>query len=194
MFPSKHSEVAIAIRENTFLPANVRRIHTPPAWLARRGRALKLVRGDQAFLIMSLYLPPSPSNLREKQLWKWARRVLDETPSRRTRAFAGCQGSHLSKYMAKADREVQQQKKKTHSTASVWENSCRTTICKRRTHTSQWERLSFTNTQIDFACLPAAIHVHRCCALHHDREKDCNKQQPRREGIIAPFSVSFSIS
>ena len=21
--------------------------------------------------------------------------------------------------------------------------------------------------QIDFACLPAAIHVHRCCALHH---------------------------
>ena len=35
---------------------------------------------------MSLYLPPSPSNLREKQLcekiWKWARRVLDETTKR----------------------------------------------------------------------------------------------------------------
>ena len=47
---------------------------------------MKLVRRDAAFLIMSLYLPPSPSNLREKQLsekiWKWARRVLDETPSR----------------------------------------------------------------------------------------------------------------
>ena len=80
------SGVAIAIQENTFLPANVRRIYTPPAPLAGRGGALKLVRGDAAFLIMSLYLPPSPSNLREKQLseknWKWARKVLDETPSR----------------------------------------------------------------------------------------------------------------
>ena len=79
LFPSKHSGVAIDIRENTFLSANVRCIYTPPAPLAGRG-------GDAAFLIMSLYLPPSPSNLREKQLsekiWKWARRVLDETPSR----------------------------------------------------------------------------------------------------------------
>ena len=86
LFPSKHSGVAVAIRENTFLPANVRRIYTPPAPLAGRGGALKLVRGDAAFLIMSQNLPPSPSNLREKELsekiWKWARRVLDETPSR----------------------------------------------------------------------------------------------------------------
>ena len=37
LFPSKHSGVAIAIRENTFLPANVRRIYTPPAPLAGRG-------------------------------------------------------------------------------------------------------------------------------------------------------------
>ena len=63
LFPSKHSGVAIAIRENTFLPANVRRTYTPPAPLAGRGGAPKLVRGDAAFLIMSLYLPPSPSNL-----------------------------------------------------------------------------------------------------------------------------------
>ena len=86
LFPSKHSRVAIAIRENTFLPANVRRIYTPPAQLAGRGGALKLVRGDAAFLIMTFFLPPSPSNLREKQrsekIWKWARKVLDETPSR----------------------------------------------------------------------------------------------------------------
>ena len=26
----------------------------------------------------------------------------------------------------------------------------------------------FTNTQIDFACLPVTVQVHRCCALHHD--------------------------
>ena len=52
LFPSKNSGVAIAIRENTFLPANVRRvrrIYTPPAPLAGRGGALKLVRGDAAF-------------------------------------------------------------------------------------------------------------------------------------------------
>ena len=83
LFPSKHPGVAIAMREHTFLPANVRRIYTPLAPLAGRGRALKLVRGDVAFLIMSLYLPPSPSDLRDKQLsekiWKWGRRVLDET-------------------------------------------------------------------------------------------------------------------
>ena len=53
LFPSKHSGPAIAIRENTFLPADVRRIYTPPAPLAGRGGALKLVRGDAAFLIMS---------------------------------------------------------------------------------------------------------------------------------------------
>ena len=41
--------VAIAIRENTFLPANVRRIYTPHAQLAGRGGGLKLVRGDAAF-------------------------------------------------------------------------------------------------------------------------------------------------
>ena len=64
--PSKHSGVAIAIRENTFLPANVRRIYTPFAPLAGRG-GLKLVRGDAAFSIMSLYLPPFPSNLRQRE-------------------------------------------------------------------------------------------------------------------------------
>ena len=31
--------------------------------------------------------------------------------------------------------------------------------------------LPFTNTQIDFACLPATVHVHRCCALHHDGDR-----------------------
>ena len=110
LLPSKHSEVAIVIRENTFLPVNVRRIYTPPAPLAGRGGALKLVRGDAAFLIMSLYLPPSPSNLREEQLSekirKWTRRVLDDTPSRVVPVLL-----LLPKYMARADRKVQQQKK-----------------------------------------------------------------------------------
>ena len=50
LFPSKHSGVAIAIRENTFLPANVRRICTPSAPL------LKLVRGDAAFFDHELIL------------------------------------------------------------------------------------------------------------------------------------------
>ena len=28
-----------------------------------------------------------------------------------------------------------------------------------------------TNTQIHFACLPATVHVHRCCAPHHDGDR-----------------------
>ena len=69
-----------------YLPASQRQTHLHATCTAGRGGALKLVRGDAAFLIMSFFLPPSPSNLREKQLsekiWKWARKVLDETPSR----------------------------------------------------------------------------------------------------------------
>ena len=76
----------LCFRENTFLPGNVRRIYTPPAPLAGRGGALKLVRGDAAFLIMSLFLPPShricERNKTVRRFWQWARRVLDETPSR----------------------------------------------------------------------------------------------------------------
>ena len=56
------------------------------------------------------------------------------------------------------NKSVSTAAKKPHSMASVWENSYGTTICKRRTHTSQLERLS-------------TIHVHRCCAQHHDGDR-----------------------
>ena len=137
LFPSKHSGVAIAIRENTFLPANVRRIYTPPAPLAGRGGALKLVRGDAAFLIMSLFLPPSPSNLREKQLsekiWKWARRVLDETPSRVVPVLLLDANGHISQTTWPEQIGKYSSKKTPHSTVSAWETCCGTTICRRRT-------------------------------------------------------------
>ena len=29
----------------------------------------------------------------------------------------------------------------------------------------------FSNTQIDFTCLPSTVRVHRCCALHHDGDR-----------------------
>ena len=168
LFPSKHSEAAIAIRENTFLPANVSGVHTPPAPLAGRGGALKLVRGDAAFLIMSLYLPPSQSKLREKQLsemiWKWARGVLDETPSRVVPVLLLDANGHISKIHGQ-NRPVSTAAKKTHSVASVWENSCGTTICKRRTHTSQLVRLSLDLSPI----LRSADAVH-CTTT----EMDCN--------------------
>ena len=64
------------------LPASQREVHLHAICVAGGTRgALKLVRGDAASLIMSLYLPPSPTIPREKQLsekiWKWARGVLD---------------------------------------------------------------------------------------------------------------------
>ena len=145
LFPSKHSGVAIAIRENTFLPANVRRIYSPPSQLAGRGGALKLVRGDAAFLIMSLYLPPPPSNLREKQLsekiWKWARKILDETPSLIAPVFLLDANGHIS-HTPWSDHVGKYSSKKLLSMASAWENCCEIIICKRRTLTFLWERLS----------------------------------------------------
>ena len=87
-------------------------------------------------------------------------------------------------------------KKKTHSTVSVWENSCGTTICKKRTHTSQWERLSLDPSLI----LRSTSRVFRLVFMFTDvvhcttTEIDCNWQQLRGEGIIASLSASFSIS
>ena len=200
LFPSKHSGVAIAIRENTFLPANVRRIYTPPAPLAGRGGALTLVRGDAAFLIMSLYLPPSPSNLREKQLgenmWKWARKVLDETPSRVVPVLVRWTPMVTSPKLHGQSRLASTATKKLHSTASAWENFCEIITCRRRTLTFPWERLSLDpsptlrSTLRVFLLLFTFTDVARCTTT----EIDCNLQQPRREGIIVPFSVYFNIS
>ena len=122
-----------ALGENTFLSANVRRIYTPPAPLAGRGGALKLVRGDAPFLTMSLHLPPSPSNLREKQLsekfWKWARKVLDETPSRVVVPVLLLDANDISQTPWPEQIGKYSSKKKLHSTASAWENFCEIITC-----------------------------------------------------------------
>ena len=93
-------------------------------------------------------------------------------------------------------RSVSTAAKKPHSTASAWENFCGTTICKRRTHTFQWKRLFLDPSPI----LRPTLRVFRLLFMLTDvvhcttTERDCNWQRPRGEGIIAPFSVSFSIS
>ena len=38
----------------------------------------------------------------------------------------------------------------------------------------------FTNTQIDFVCLPASVRVHRCCALHLDGYRSQLAAAPER--------------
>ena len=71
-------------------------------------------------------------------------------------------------------RPVSTAARKPHSTVSAWENCCGTTICRRRTPFFPLGATffgPFSNTQIDFACLPAAVHVHRCCAPHHDGDR-----------------------
>ena len=198
LFPSKHSGVAIAIRENTFLPANVRRIYSPPSQLAGRGGALKLVRGDAAFLIMSLDLPPSPSNLREKQLsekfWKWARKILDETPSRVVPVLLLDANDHIS-HTSWADQVGKYSSKKRLSMASAWENCCEITICRRRTLTFPWERLSLDPSPT----LRLTLRVFRppfvfTDAAHYTMmETGCNWQL-RGDGIIVPSSVFFNTS
>ena len=144
----------------------VRRIYTPPAPLAGRGGALKLVRGDAAFLIMSLYLPPSPE--RNNSVRRFGSgRVGFWTRHRRASYPCFCWMPAVTyPRIHGQNRSVSTAAKKNpHSVAIVWENSCGTTICKRRKHTFQWGATLFgplTNTQIDFACLPATVHVHSC--------------------------------
>ena len=163
LFPSKHSEVAIAIRENTFLPANVRRIYTPPAPLAGRRGALKLVRGDAAFLIMSLYLPPSPSKLREKQLseqnWKWARKVLDETPSRVVPVLLLDANGHISQTPWPEQIGKYSSKKTTFNGQCLGELFRHHHLQAANTYFPVGATFfgPFSNTQIDFACLPATV-------------------------------------
>ena len=141
------------------------------------GGALKLVRGDAAFLIMSLYLPPSPSNLREKQLseknWKWARKILDETPSRVVPVLLLDANGHIS-HTPWAD-----QVGKYSSIKTTFNGQCLEELL--RDHHLQAANTyfpvgatffgPFSNTQIDFTCLPSSFRVHRCCALHHDGDR-----------------------
>ena len=81
--------------------------------------------------IMSLYLPPSPSNLRDKQLsekiWKWARWVPDETPSGTLPCFCWMPTVTSPKLHGQT-RSERTAAKKTHSTASAWENFCEITL------------------------------------------------------------------
>ena len=110
----------------------------------RTRRALKLVQGEAAFLIMSLYLPPKHRHA-SCQCFCWMPTVT----------FPKLHGQ---------SRPVSTATRKPHSTVSAWENCCGITICRQRTpfflRGSDFLFGPFSNTQIDFACLPATVHVH----------------------------------
>ena len=187
LFPSKHS----GIRDNTFLPANVRRIYTPPAQLAGRGGALKLVRGDAAFLIMSLYLPPSPSNLRENSAQKiGSGRARFWMSHLRVSCLCFCWTPMVtSPKLHGQSRLVSTAANKLHSTASAWENFCEIITCRRRTLTFPWSPTLRSTLRV-FLLLVTFTDVAHCTTT----EIDCNWQQHRGEGIIVPLCVYFNIS
>ena len=126
---------------------------------------------------MSLYLPPSPSNLREKQLcekiWKWARRVLDERPSRVVPVLLLDANGHISQNTWPEQIGKYSSKKTTFNGQCLGELLRDRHLQAANTYFPVGATFfgPFTNTQIDFACLPAAIHVHRYCALHHDGDR-----------------------
>ena len=151
-------------------PSSQRQTHLHATCTAgRTGRALKLVRGDAAFLIMSLHPPPFPSNLREKQLsekiWKWARSVLDETSSRVVPVLLLDATGHISQTTWSG--QIGKYSKK-HIQRPVLGRTCAGPPHASGEPEGATFFEPFTNTQVDFACLPAAVPVHRCCALHHD--------------------------
>ena len=49
----------------------------------------------------------------------------------------------------------------------------------------------FSNTQIDFTCLPSSVRVHRCCALHHDGDRFATGSSSGETGS-SPHPVCFS--
>ena len=85
--------------------------------------------------------------------------------------------------------------KKLQSMASAWENFCEIITCGRRTLTFQWERLSLDPSPTLRSTLRVFLLLFMFTDVAHctTTEIDCNWQQPRREGIIVPFSVSFNI-
>ena len=167
-----------------YLPASQRQTHLLATC------TLKLVRRDAAFLITSLYLPPSPSNLREKQLsekiWKSARRVLDETPRVVPVLLLDANG-HISQttWPEQIGKYIQ------------WPllDFCKIITCGRRTLTFLWERLSLDpsptlrSTLRVFLILFMFTDVADCTTT----EIDCNWQQLRGEGSSS-HSVCLSTS
>ena len=108
LFPSKHSRVAIAIRENTFKPANVRRIYTPTAPLAGRGGTQTGPRRrgffDHEPKPAAVPIESARKTTQREDLEVGAEGSGRNAVARRASAFAGCQRSHFPNYMARAGR------------------------------------------------------------------------------------------
>ena len=177
--------------QREYLPASQRQTHLHATCTAgRTRRGTDAGPGDAAFLIMSLYLPPSPSNLREKQLsekiWKWARRV----PGRDTVA------STFRKLHGRS-RSVSTAAKKNNIQRPVLGRTVAGPQFAGGEHLFfPWDRLSLDPSPI----LRSTLRVFRLLFMFTGvvhcttTEIGCNWQQLRREGIIAPFTVCLSAS
>ena len=79
---------------------------------------------------------------------------------------------HISQTAWSEQADKYSSKKTLHSTVSDWEYCCGRDHHLKAANTFLPVGATFfgpfSNTQIDFACLPTAVHVHRCCALHCD--------------------------
>ena len=167
MFPSKHSRVAIAIRENTLLPANVRRIYSPPAPLTGRGRALKHepVPGRRPHRTCERNNSARRFGSGPEGCWT--------TPSRVVPVLLLDANGHISQTTWPDQIGKYSSKKTTFNGQCLGELLQDHHLQAANTYFPVGATFfgPFTNTQIDFACLPAAVHVHRCCALHHDGDR-----------------------
>ena len=95
-----------------------------------------------------------------------------KTPSRVVPVLLLDANGHISQTAWSEQADKYSSKKTLHSTVSDWEYCCGRDHHLKAANTFLPVGATFfgpfSNTQIDFACLPTAVHVHRCCALHCD--------------------------
>ena len=152
--------------QREYSPASLRQAHLHATCAAGRTR-----RGTEAGLGrrgLSDHEPIFAAIPREKQLsekiWKWARRFLDETPSRVVPVLLLDANGHISQNTW-PEQIGKYSSKKTHIQWPVFGRTLAGPPFASGEHILPVGTTffgSFTNTQIDFACLPAAVHVHSC--------------------------------
>ena len=179
LFPSKHSGGSDC-RPREYLPASQRQTHLHATCTAGRTR-----RGTEAGpRRRGFFEPPSPSNLREKQLsekiWKWARRVLDETPSRVVPVLLLDANGHISQTTWPEQAGKYCSKKTTIQRSVLGRTVAGSPFAGGEHFFFPWERLSLDPSPI----LRLTLRVFQLLFMFTDvahyttTEIDCNWQQP----------------
>ena len=162
-----------------YLPASQRQTHLHATCTAGRTRwgteAGQRGRGFSDHEFITCHRPHRicERNNSAKKIGSGARKVLDETPSRVVPVLLLDANGHISQTPWPEQIGKYSSKKTTFNGQCLGELLRDHHLQAANTYFPVGATFfgPFSNTQIDFACLPATVHVHRCCALHHDGDR-----------------------